>query len=257
MKRIPYIYLIVLTSLLVSCTSELPSQGRGEGTFLLSLLTAEVTTEEISRAATFDFDVDTFKVTVADAKGLELIKRKAYGQITEVDRTLPVAQDYRIDVESCSPSEALETNNNWGKERFFGTATFAIAHNETTSLSIECTMANAGLVIIFDNSFVSKFPTYAATTQDVRSLVFKNTTTPGVAYYNTDQSTISVPVRFTGSSGGWNDRIDITKDVLLSKGKITRLRVKYNDGTSTDGDANISFETDTSMTETNDDVMVE
>ena len=245
--------------LLGSCSGEVstPEQGRGEGRFFLSILTADVSTEDITRASVFNLDTDTFKVTVTDAKGLELITKKQNGQFTEADRTLPTAKDYRIEVENCSEAEAVAYNNAWGKERFYAEKLFDIATDETTTLSLECTMANAGLAIIFDNSFVTKFPTNALTTQDVRSLVFKSSDESRVAYYNTDQPTVAVSIRLTGSAGGWSDRIDMIRDVILTKGKITRLRVKYNDGTNTDGEANVSFETDTSMTETDDEIVVQ
>ena len=249
---------MVLIYLLGSCSSEIPTheQGRGEGRFLLSIITAEVSTGDITRATVFNFDTDTFKVSVTDAKGLELISKKENGQFTDADRTLPTANDYKIEVESCTESEAVAYNNAWGKERFYAQSLFDIVTDETTTLSLECTMANAGLAVIFDSSFDTKFPTHAVTTQDVRNLVFKSSDESAVAYYNTDQPTVVVSIRLTGSAGGWSDRIDMTRDVILTKGKITRLRVKYNDGNNTDGEANIFFETDTSMTETNDEVTV-
>ena len=259
MRRTPYILILALISLLGSCSGEMPAQeqGSGEGRFHLSIITAAVSTEDITRATVFNFDTDTFKVTVTDAKGLELITKKENGQFTDADRTLPTANDYKMEVESCSETEAVAYNNAWGKERFYAQTTFDIATDQTTPLSLECTMANAGLTVIFDNSFVTKFPTHAVTTQDVRSLVFKSSDASSVAYYNTDQLAVVVTIRLTGSAGGWSDRIDMTRDVTLTKGKITRLRVRYDDGTNTDGEANVTFDTDTSTSETNDEVMVE
>jgi hypothetical protein len=50
-----------------------------------------------------------------------------------------------------------------------------------------------------------------------------------VAYYNTDQPTVTVSIRLTGSAGGWSDRIDMIKDVTLTKGKITRLTIAFDE----------------------------
>lgn len=256
MRRIHYIFILALMCLLGSCSIEIPTHElvRGEGTFHLSIITSAVSTEDITRATVFNFDTDTFKVSVTDAKGLELISRKENGQFTDADRTLPTAKDYKIEAENCSEAEAVAYNNAWGKERFYAQTLFDIVKGETTSLSLECTMTNAGLAVIFDNSFVTKFPTHAVTTQDVRSLVFKSSDASAVAYYNTDQPTVTVSIRLTGSAGGWSDRIDMIKDVTLTKGKITRLTIAFDE--NSDG-VDIEFETDTGMDESNDDVTVQ
>ncbi|MBQ2362894.1 MAG: DUF4493 domain-containing protein [Bacteroidaceae bacterium] len=256
MNKISYI-IISLAVFLCSCSSDtpMPEQSKGEGRFLLSILTSSVTTEDITRATTFNFDVDTFKVSVFDAKGLELISRHQADQLSDVDRTLPVAEDYRIDVEDCSAHEAVTANKAWGMPRFAASTTFDIIKDETTSLEMVCTMVNAGLKIIFDKSFTQKFTTYAATIQDSRNIVFK-AEEKRVAYYNLEQPTGSISVRFTGAAEGWfGDRIDQTRDITLTKGKITNLTVRYNDGT--DGEAGISITTDFEMTETSQDVLVQ
>ena len=257
MKAIYHILIVALVGMFASCSNDVPvqEQDRGEGRFMLSVLTSDVTTEDISRAATFSFNTDTFKVSVADAKGLALVYKKKLNQLTDVDRTLPVAEDYLVEVESCSSEEAIAANQQWGMARFYAQDTFDIVKDETTALDMVCTMANAGLKIIFHNSFTQKFTTYAATTQDIRGLVFKGDASR-VAYYNFNDATGSVSVRFTGAcEGWWADRIDKTKEIRLTKGKITNLTVRYNDGTT--GEAGITFETDFAMTETNDDVTVQ
>jgi hypothetical protein len=149
----------------------------------------------------------------------------------------------------------VTANKAWGMPRFAASTTFDINKDETTSLEMVCTMVNAGLKIIFDKSFTQKFTTYAATIQDSRNIVFKKEE-KRVAYYNLEQQTGSISVRFTGAAEGWfGDRIDQTRDITLTKGKITNLTVRYNDGT--DGEASISFTTDYEMTETSQDVLVQ
>ena len=249
----------MLLPLLASCsnTDIVPgNDASATGRFMLSLLTEEVTTEDITRAGSFNPDVSKFKVSITDAKGLELISGKEYGSMEDHDKVLPAAEDYIIEVANCSPQEAVSANEGWGTIRFMASETFDIVSEQTTPLVLECTMANAGLSVIFDESFTTKFPTYAATIQDTRNLVFKSTTADKVAYYNISQDQESISLRLTGSAGGWNDRIDKTQSIPLTKGKITRLRVRFNDGTNTDSDVNIDIETDTGMGETDDEVTV-
>ena len=249
----------MLLQLLASCSNTDIVPGKdasATGRFMLSLLTEEVTTEDITRAGSFNPDVSKFKVSITDAKGLELISGKEYGAMEDHDKVLPAAEDYIIEVANCSPQEAVSANEGWGTIRFMASETFDIVSEQTTPLVLECTMANAGLSVIFDESFTTKFPTYAATIQDTRNLVFKSTTADKVAYYNISQDQESISLRLTGSAGGWNDRIDKTQSIPLTKGKITRLRVRFNDGTSTDSDVNIDIDTDTGMGETDDEVTV-
>lgn len=259
MKAIHYIHTAMLLLLLASCNSTDIVPGKdasAPGRFMLSLLTEEVSTEEITRAGSFNPDVSKFKVSITDAKGLELISGKEYGTMEDGDKVLPAAKDYLIEVANCTPQEAVNANEGWGAIRFMASQTFDIVSEETTPLVLECTMANAGLTVIFDESFTTKFPTYAATIQDTRNLVFKSTTAYKVAYYNISQSQENISLRLTGSAGGWNDRLDKTQPIPLTKGKITRLRVKFNDGSNTDSDVDIDIDTDTSMGETDDEVTV-
>lgn len=249
----------MLLPLLACCsnTDIVPgNDASATGRFMLSLLTEEVTTEDITRAGSFNPDVSKFKVSITDAKGLELVSGMEYGTMEEHDKVLPAAKDYFIEVANCTPQEAVSANEGWGTIRFMASETFDIVSEQTTPLVLECTMANAGLSVIFDESFTTKFPTYAATIQDTRNLVFKSTTADKVAYYNLNQSQESISLRLTGSAGGWNDRIDKTQSIPLTKGKITRLRVRFNDGTNTDSDVNIDIDTDTGMGETDDEVTV-
>ena len=259
MKAIHYIYTAMLLLLLASCNNTdivLGNDASAPGRFMLSLLTEEVTTEDITRAGSFNPDVSKFMVSITDAKGLELVSGMEYGTMEDHDKVLPAAKDYLIEVANCTPQEAVSANEGWGTIRFMASQTFDIVSEETTPLVLECTMANAGLTVIFDESFTTKFPTYAATIQDARNLVFKSTTADKLAYYNISQDQENISLRLTGSAGGWNDRIDKTHHITLTKGKITRLRVKFNDGSNTDSDVDIDIDTDTSMGETDDEVTV-
>ena len=75
-----------------------------------------------------------------------------------------------------------------------------------------------------------------------------------IAYYPLDTETGSVTLRLTGSAGGWDDRVDMTQNVSITKGKISRLTVSYDENS---GDVDIEFETDTDMDESSNDVTVQ
>lgn len=240
----------------MACTNELAVDNTAsrEGQFVLSVLTEDVETEEITRSAEYAVDVNSFLVSLRDQNGVALYSDKEYGQLTDADRTLPVGVNYQISVESCSAADAETANEGWGQARFWADNTFNIVSDNTTMLTLNCELENAGLMIVFDNSFISKFPIYAATTQDARSLVFKGTNAGSVAFYNADAETVTIPLLLTGSKGGWEDRINVKKDITISKGKITRLTVKYDENS---GNLDIEFGTDTDMGESSDDVTVQ
>ena len=258
MKKVNLLFFVLVSCLsLTACISDSfdnEETTSGEGQFQLFVLNEEIQVEDLTRAAEITVDVNSFKVNLKDAQGVSLISNKPYSDLQDGDRTLPSGVGYRISVESCSEAEALSTNDGWGQARFYGNETFDIVSDQTTPVTVSCSMENAGLMVIYDATFTSKFPTCAATTQDARALVFKTSTADNVAYYNMTEATGEVPLRLTGSAGGWSDRIDMTKNIPLTKGKVTRLTVKYDENS---GDINIEFDTDKDITEDSDDVTIE
>lgn len=261
MKAIYHIFIIILISFLGGgCNSDMvpgkEADASATGRFTVSVLTEEVTTEDITRGTTSNMDVNKFKVSIADAKGLTLVAGKEVGTLEDNDKILPVAEDYLIQVTNCMEEEAISANDGWGCIRFFVSETFNIVAGSITPLELECTMANAGLMVLFDESFTNKFPVHAATTQDIRSLVFKSDNRGKVAYYNLSQSQGTVPLRLTGGSAGkWEDRIDKTENITITKGKITKLHVLFSEN---GGDINVDIKTDTGMEkDINDDVTVQ
>lgn len=258
MKKIYYSLIILLCGILqVGCNSEsLPADPAttGSGTFALSLITEQVQTEDITRTD-IQLNLDSFKVTLKDNQGITLINAKAFGKISDGDRTLPEGNNFQIAVESCTKEESTAASNGWGAIRFTGSETFNIESNKTTEVAIGCEMDNAGLQLVFDTTFTQKFPTYAATTQDARLLVFKGSNPGAIAYYEVPESEnkTKISLRITGSAGGWSDRIDLNRDVELKKGKINKLSVIYDENT---GDIDINIGTGTDMGNTSDDVTI-
>jgi hypothetical protein len=99
MKAIYHIFIITLISILGGgCNSDMvPSKeadASATGRFTVSVLTEEVTTEDITRGTISNMDVNKFKVSIADAKGLTLVAGKEVGTLEDNDRILPVADDY-------------------------------------------------------------------------------------------------------------------------------------------------------------------
>lgn len=216
--------------LIASCDDNhmVSSVSNNEGTFSLALTPDEVQSEVLTRAS-LNLDVATFQVTLTEAEGSLLLEKRLFSELTEAECTLPAATGYHLKAESCTPDEAVTLNEGWGMAHFVATTTFDIVSNQHTSVSLPCSMDNTGLQVVFDQSFLDKFPIHAATTQDSRSLVFNESTQERIAYYPVAGESISIKLRLTGSAGGWSDRLDLMHDITLEQGKIYTVNVTYKD----------------------------
>lgn len=216
----------------IGCNNDIiPSDPTGiKGELVLKLKAGDVKTEIITRS-TLDIDINSFKINLSENDGTPLFVNKLYGELNETDCTLPAESGYQITAESCSQDESVTQNRGYGYPRFVGEATFNITPRQETHVNIKCTMVNAGLQISFDQTFLDKFPTHAITTQDTRALVFNKNNADKIGYYEVNANK-SLKLRLTGSAGGWEDRLDTIKEIILEKGKIKRLLITYTDNST-------------------------
>ena len=224
-----FAYLVALL-LITSCDADhaTPTMGNETGTFSLVLTPGEVQSEVITRAA-LNLDVEDFQITLAEANGTLLLDKRLLGELTEAECTLPAATGYQLKAESCTTDESVTLNEGWGMAHFWASTTFDIVSNQHTPVSLACTMDNVGLQVVFDQSFLDKFPIHAATSQDIRSIVFNQSTQGQTAYFSVEETTLNMKLRLTGSAGGWEDRLDVMKELTLSKGKIYTVNITYSD----------------------------
>lgn len=226
------IFSLAIILFLTCCSTDMSTISSSDekqelGTFFLSLTNDDVHGEVITRAK-LGLDVANFQVTLTEEDGTSILEGKLFGSFTESDYTLPSATGYQLKAESCTPDEANTLNEGWGMPHFIGSATFDILPNQHTQVSLNCTMKNVGLKVIFSSEFLNKFPTHAFSTLDNRRLVFNQDTQEQIAYLPVDGETISLKVRLSGSAGGWSDRLDVSYELVLSKGKIYTVNVDYS-----------------------------
>ena len=227
-----FTYLIAL-QFVMSCDNNqmFPNTSDEAGTFSLTLTSDEVQSEVVTRAS-LNLDIATFQVTLAEAEGAPLFEKRLFGELTEAECTLPAATGYHLKAESCTPDEAVTLNEGWGMAHFVATTTFDIVSDQHTPVSLTCTMDNVGLQVVFDQNFLDKFPIHAATTQDSRTIVFNQTTEEQTAYFPVEGDALNMKLRLTGSAGGWEDRLDVVKELTLLKGKIYIVNIAYNNSPS-------------------------
>jgi hypothetical protein len=187
-----------------------------------------------------NLDVKDFQITLAEANGTLLLDKRLLGELSEAECTLPAATGYQLKAESCTPEEAITLNERWGMAHFVATTTFDIVSNQRTPVSLTCSMDNAGVQFVFEQSFLDKFPIHAVTTQDGRSLVFNKDTHEKIAYYPIEEDGETVRLKLTGSAGGWSDRIEIIQDMPISRGKIYMVSVAYDGSSATKAEFRVS-----------------
>ncbi len=205
------------------------------GTLELSLGSAtRATSTVISKE-----EADNYWVTVY--KGQDISRETT--RLRDLNKRLSAGYGYIVEAESCLEPEAESANNGWGQRRYAGqSASFAIKPGETTKVGVGCTVANAGVEVVFDETMVHHFTTsYSVTiTEGERTIVFDELTggkreagviTPGsVAYYNIDESNTRT-LTYTIEAYGEGKRLVKTDNMTLSKSKISRLTLVFVPGT--------------------------
>lgn len=223
-----------------SCDPVDLAQTAGEGNFSLRVKAEKVVVGEETRT-TVEVDVNEFLIHLVNVNGDKLIDGKKKSSLNAADYNVQSADGYTITAKSCVPEEATTANDGWGAPYFMGETAFGVTAGATTPVSINCTLQNAGIVVEPTTSFTDKFPIYAITTDDARSLVWDSSHTDAIAYYDMAASTATLNLKVTGSKGGWEDRLNKTFAIELQKGKVCKVTLQYDDNS---GNIDIGFETD-------------
>ncbi|MBO4613212.1 MAG: DUF4493 domain-containing protein [Bacteroidaceae bacterium] len=236
-------YLIILCSLLLTAClvsekdmpapTPAPVETEEEmGSFELTL-TGERQTRATSTVITKE-EADNFLITIY--KGSDVYRETA--RLKDINTRLSAGYGYKIFAESCSETEAITTNYGWGQRRYAGmSAPFAVKAGQTTPVSVGCSVANAGVEVVFDESVPAYFTTsYDITiTEGNRTIVFDaitgGTQVGGVinqgevAYFNVDDEghhTITYTINAVGPK-----TLTKTGTLELTKAKISRIKLNY------------------------------
>lgn len=179
-------------------------------------------------------EANNFLVTIY--KGSDIIRTAT--RLRDLNTTLSAGYGYRIMAENCTRDEAVTVNDGWGQKRFAGfSASFAIKAGQTTAVNVGCSVANAAVEVVFDETVAEYFTTdYYITLQDGdRTIVFNSATagsrvdgvvTPGrTAYFNLDDDgTHSVAYTITAIG----PKTIVKEGTLdLQKAKISGITLDY------------------------------
>lgn len=227
-----------------SCSSEkaediiMPdTEEKNTGNLALSLHDKSVT-----RATTTVIsgdEADNFLITVY--KGLDIIRETT--KLKDLNKKLSAGYGYTVKAENCTELTAEEANEGWGMRRCSGMSDpFAIIAGETTKVGVYCSVANAGVEVVFDESVPQYFTdSYSVTiTEADRTIIFDETTagssvngsiTGGnIAYFNVDEGgTRNITYKIEAYGQGM--RLVKSHTLTLSQAKIVRLKLTFVPGT--------------------------
>lgn len=190
-KQILYILSLMGLLSFAACTNEEnPSLSEETGEIRFSVV--DTTEVEITTKATLKFDVNEFNVSLS--RGNESIfSNRKYKDIAGSSITCSVSPDYVLTAESCTEAEAESTNQGWGQARATGKESFAVAANESKTVTVNCGLANSSVSVDFSDYITSMYTSYSielhATDATSRTFTFdKSNYTFKTAYFNVSES---------------------------------------------------------------------
>ena len=230
---------------LAACTAEAPLAPEATNTPAApdSLGTFELTfTAATTRATTTVItkeEANNFLVTIL--KGTDTIRTAT--RLRDLNTSLSAGYGYRVMAENCTTTEAITVNDGWGQKRFAGTsAAFAIRAGQTTAVNVGCSVANAAVEVVFDESVGEYFTEgYDVTLRDGSRTIAFDASTGGhradgtvtdkgrTAYFNLDADGTH-QVAYTITARGPKT---LTREgtLTLTKAKISNITLDYERST--------------------------
>lgn len=240
-KQILYILSLMGLLSFAACTNEenpLLSEETGEIRFSV----VDTTEVEITTKASLNFNVDEFKVSLSRRD--EPIFTNTYGNIKGSTINCSASPDYVLTVESCTEAEAESANQGWGQARATGKEEFAVAANESKTVTVNCGLANSSVSVDFSDYITSMFSNYSieihATDATSRTFTFNETNYQfKTAYYNVGESGRKLDYTVTLPSL----KKPYTGTLTLEPSKSYKLSVKAEgEGTSTTATIKVSVD---------------
>ncbi len=117
-------------------------------------------------------DLSDYNVHLYNQETVPGFPKPFYGTYSQLpdEFTLPAADGYVIDIESCTYEEAVTANDGWGQRRLAGTSgVFEVKALEEHLIEPECTVANVCVTIGYSPLFPERFTEYEVTVSTVIS----------------------------------------------------------------------------------------
>lgn len=238
------LYILTLLLLLSSCAIsevDMPRPSEPEavetdslGSFELTLTGARQT--RATQTSITKEQADNFLITIY--KGDDLYRATAL--LKDVNKNLSAGYGYTIQAENCTADDAESQPTIWGQRRYSGvSAPFAIKAGQTTAVGVSCSVANAGVEVVFDKTVSDFFSQgYSVSiTEGSRTITFDAETggrsengtltrESQIAYFNVGTDGIR---HITYHIHAVSPRKTLDRDIelTLTKAKVERVKVYY------------------------------
>ena len=185
------LYICVAALMLASCVADIAPMPKG-------WLHVAPPTKDSTTMTRTESKIDYL---VSIKKGENLIMSPI--RYSQIQSAIPLSagEDYTLLAESCTKTEAESQPSIYGQPRYAGGTDFNIAANESKTIKVNCSMANAAFCIVKDASFY--YPEFTVTaTLNGRSLTFTDEERMG--YFNVGENgtaVLSYHVTATDSEG--------------------------------------------------------
>ena len=185
------LYICVAALMLTSCVADIAPLPKG-------WLHVAPPTKDSTTMTRTDSKIDYL---VSIKKGDNLIMSPI--RYSQIKGAIPLSagEDYTLLAESCTKTEAESQPSIYGQPRYAGNSDFNIAANESKTIKVNCSMANAAFCIVKDESFY--YPKFKVTaTLNSRRLTFTDELQMG--YFNVGEdgkAVLSYHVTATDSEG--------------------------------------------------------
>lgn len=210
------LYICVVALMLASCVADIAPMPKG-------WLHVAPPTKDSTTMTRTDSEIDYL---VSIKKGENLIMSPI--RYSQIKGAIPLSagEDYTLLAESCTKTEAESQPSIYGQPRYAGRADFNIAANESKTINVNCSMANAAFCIVKDASFY--YPEFTVTaTLNGRSLTFTDEELMG--YFNVGENgtaVLSYKVEATDSEGRPGSG---SGTIELKARTLSRLHLKATD----------------------------
>lgn len=217
MKRhILYILFILTAVLATSCVADLEPLPKG----WLHVSPPSRDTSALTRTT------EKIDYLVSIQKGANLIISPV--RYSQLSGPIPLSEGtgYNLIAESCTKTEAENQPSIYGQPRYAGSEPFSIEANESKTVKVTCSMANAAFCIVKDPSFY--YPEFTVTaTLNGRKLTFTDEEQMG--YFNVGENGTAIldyKVKATDSEGRPGSG---SGTITLKARTLSRLHLKATD----------------------------
>lgn len=240
-KKILYILPLMGLLSFAACTNE-ENPWLSEETGEIRFAVVDTTEVEITTKASLNLDVNEFSVNLSRGE-TPIFSNQKYKDIAGTSISCSAGSDYLLTAENCNEAEAESANQGWGQARATGKEEFAVAANESKTVTVNCGLANSSVSVDFSDYITSMFSAYSieihATDATDRTFTFnENNYKFKTAYFNVGEKreltyTVTLPSPYKV----------YTRTLEIAPSKSYKLSVKVGgEGTSTTAKLEVSVD---------------